>query len=77
MLLVKWQGILDTEGLIYISKTQAEPIVKAIKENAKILRLNLPGRKHARKLKPYCTFIGHDTLDSLKQLTPNRMEVKA
>ena len=66
MLLVKWQGILDTESLIQISETQGEVIVNAIHENGKLLRLSLPGRKKARNLRPFYTFIGQDALESLK-----------
>lgn len=67
MILVKWQGLLDTEGLIYVSKTQGEQIMKALQEGRKTLRLTLPGRKRTKNEKPYYTFIGRDALASLKQ----------
>jgi hypothetical protein len=67
MILVKWMGLLDNEGLIYVSNNYAEQIVKALTANQSVLRLDLPGRKRARNIRPFYTFIGRDALDSLRE----------
>ncbi len=66
MILVKWMGLLDNEGLIYVSNKYAGEVVKAIRERQIILRLELPGRKRTRNQRSFYTFIGHDALESLK-----------
>jgi hypothetical protein len=77
MYLVKWMGLLDTEGLIYVSTTQAPQIAQAARESKRILRLSLPGRKKKRNEQPYYTWIGRDALESVKQyLERDRGEVK-
>jgi hypothetical protein len=66
-LLVKWQGLLDNEGVIYISNHHAETIVKAVKENADICRLSMPGRKKLKNKRGFYTFIASDALGSLRE----------
>jgi hypothetical protein len=67
MILVKWMGFLDSEGLMYVQQHCAESIVKAIKDDEKVCKLELPGRKSQRNESPFYTFIGHDALQSLKE----------
>lgn len=66
-ILVKWQALLDSEGLIYVSNNHAEKIVKAIRSNAEILKLTLPGRKRRRNERAFYTYIGKDALASLRE----------
>lgn len=66
-ILVKWQALLDREGLIYISNNHAEPIAKALRNNTEILKLTLPGRKRRRNERAFYTFIGKDALASLRE----------
>jgi len=66
-ILVKWQALLDSEGLIYVSNNHAETIVKALRGNAESLKLTLPGRKRRRNERAFYTFIGHDALASLRE----------
>jgi hypothetical protein len=68
MLLVKWMGLLDTEGLLYVSLNHAAIIVDALRNDIdEPLKLTLPGRKKARNKRPFYTFIGHDALDKSPQ----------
>ncbi len=67
MILVKWMGLLDNEGLMHVSHNCAADVVKAIREKQPILRLEIPGRKRARNRRSYYTFIGRDALESLKE----------
>ena len=67
MILAKWQGILDTESLIYISNNHAESIVKALRADADIVKLSMPGRKRKRNIQTYCTFLGGDALKCLRE----------
>ena len=67
ILLVKWMGLLDTEGLIYISHKHAETITKGIRNGDSVIRLTLPGRKSTLNRRPFYTFIGRDAIDSLKE----------
>jgi hypothetical protein len=67
MILVKWMGLLDNEGLIYVSNNCAAQVVKALTENQSVLRFDLPGRKRSKNIRPFYTFISHDALESLKE----------
>lgn len=65
-ILVKWQALLDNEGLIHISNNHADTIVKALRSNAGTVKLSLPGRKRKRNERAFYTFIGKDALTSLR-----------
>src|SRR5208282_2662794 len=67
MILVKWMGLLDTEGLIYFSNHCAEKVVQAIKEGKGFVQIGIPGRKRSRNVRSFYTFIGHDALESLRE----------
>jgi hypothetical protein len=60
-------ALLDNEGLIYFSEHYAEEVAKAIRGNETILRIQLPGRKKAKNVRSFYTFIGYDALQSLKE----------
>lgn len=73
MILVKWMGLLDTQGLIYLSRATDDEAVKnrarilsALQTNETIVRVNMPGRKKMRNLHGFYTFIGADALESLR-----------
>jgi hypothetical protein len=66
-ILVKWQALLDNEGLIYVSNHHADAIVKALKANAEICKLTIPGRKRTRNERGFYTFIGPEALASLRE----------
>lgn len=67
MILVKWQSLADTQGLIDISNRHAGTIVEALRENADICKLTIPGRKRKRNAQGFYTFIGTEALASLRE----------
>jgi hypothetical protein len=67
MILVKWMALLDTEGLLYVDRHYAMELAEAIRKNMCPVKVTIPGRKHSRNIRPFYTFLGHDSLDSLRQ----------
>lgn len=67
MILVKWMSISDTQGTVYIGQHYAGPIVEAIENNTNPVKLRMLGRKRSRNIRPFYTFTGKDSLDSLKE----------
>lgn len=69
--LAKWHSLLDNLGLVYISNNHAETIVKALKANADIVRLTMPGRKKMRNVQSFETFLGPEPLGALREYFDN------
>ena len=68
-MLVKWMGLLDNEGTIYICNTPtvADHIVTAMQEGVCPIRLDIPGRKGTENEKNFFTYMGKDAIDALKK----------
>jgi len=67
MIITKWMGLLDTEGLIQVSNDHMAEVVKAIRDKADLCKLVMPGRKRRRNKLPFHTFIGGDAFPSLRE----------
>jgi len=65
VILVKWMGLLDNEGVTYVGQNLADDVVAGMKQEAPIIRLNLPGRKAQENERSFYTFIGKDAIDAL------------
>jgi hypothetical protein len=65
VILVKWMGLLDNEGVTHVGQNLGDHIVAAMKQDATVIRLNLPGRKAQENDRPFYTFIGKDAVDAL------------
>ena len=64
--LVKWHALLDNQGLVYVSNHYAERIVQALKTNAELVRITMPGRKKMKNVRDFETFIGPEPLAALR-----------
>jgi len=67
LLLVKWQGILDTEGICYVNEKLSHHIINEVKAGKDLVMLTIPGRKSTENEKPFYTFIGRDAIEALKK----------
>lgn len=65
VILVKWMGLLDNEGVTYVGQNLGDHIVEAMKQDATVIRLDIPGRKAQENDRPFYTFIGKDAVDAL------------
>jgi len=70
--MVQFQSGSGVGELLYINTELADHIWDEIKKGKQIIRLNLPGRKSNRNVRPYYSFIGSDAVDTLKQLFYSR-----
>ena len=66
-ILVKWMGLLDNEGTVYVGTKLADYVVEQIKRERCPIRLDIPGRKSTENEKNFYTFIGRDAIDALKR----------
>jgi integrase len=67
LLLVKWQGMLDTEGVCYVNEKLSGDVVSEIKAGKDIIMLKIPGRKATKNEKKFYTFVGRDAIEALKK----------
>lgn len=75
--LVMFQGALDHQMFIYWNTHGFEDLVKQLKSSPDIVKIELPGRKRNRNIKPYYSFIGRDAIEALEnwfQLRPENAE---
>ncbi|MFH0849727.1 MAG: hypothetical protein V1924_02160, partial [Candidatus Bathyarchaeota archaeon] len=76
--MVMFQGALDQETFTYWNLNGYEPLMKQLAEmerlprEERVIRLELPGRKHAKNVTPYYTFIAADAIDALKNWLKHR-----
>jgi hypothetical protein len=66
-ILVKWHALTDNQGLVQISNNCAGDVVKALKENQDVCRLNISGRKKMKNVRTFETFIGPEPLQALRE----------
>lgn len=69
---MKWHGLLDNEGLVYFSNNHGPRVVEALKANADICRLPMPGRKKLKNVVGWDTFIGSEPLAALREYFENQ-----
>lgn len=65
LILVKWQGLLDTASVMWVGIHLADEITQAIHRGECPIRLDIPGRKHSKNEKVFYTYIGRDAIDAL------------
>lgn len=63
--LMVFQGGLDINGLQYVNTHHADYVWKMVQKGEKMIRLELPGRKRYRNIRPFYTFIGSDSIEAL------------
>jgi len=72
------QGGMDEAGVVDWSKTgygdlvRELPEVMSLRREDRILRIDLPGRKKYRNIKPFYTYIGADALDAVQNWLKRR-----
>lgn len=64
--LCMFQGAMDEEGFYYWNMTGLGDLRKQMDSGARILRVDLPGRKKNRNDLPFYTFIGRDAIEAVK-----------
>ena len=70
--LCMFQGAIDRESFIWWNNYGWPKLKEALKGDSEVIRIDLPGRKNARNLRPYYTFIGPDAIDALRKWIPLR-----
>lgn len=66
-MLVRLQGIMDTDALDYVNRKLSDHIVSEMRAGKDIIRLELPGRKRRKNVKAFYTYIGKDAIQCLRQ----------
>jgi hypothetical protein len=66
-MLVRLQGIMDTDALDYVNRNLSEHIVSEMRAGKELIRLDIPGRKRRKNIKAFYTFIGKDAIQCLKK----------
>jgi hypothetical protein len=69
-----FQGALDQAMFEYWNLNGLEKLVKQLKEDSDIIRIELPGRKGARNIRGYYTFFTKDAIEYLKNWLKIRKE---
>jgi len=64
--LMMFQGGMGSSELLYVNVTHAEYIRRMVGKGDQVIKLDLPGRKLNKNMRGYYTFIGSDTVDSLR-----------
>ena len=72
--MVMFQGALDQEMFKHWNTNGYDDLVKQLRDNPEIIKVNLPGRKKNRNEKPYYSFIGRDGIDTVKNWLQHRPE---
>jgi integrase len=60
------QSGMGARELLYWSRSGWESLRRQLREDRHPIRIDLPGRKRERNVKPYYTFIGHDAAEALR-----------
>lgn len=61
-----FQAAMDQEGFTYWNESGYSDLVTQLKENPDTVRIMLPGRKGAKNVQPYYTFITRDAIEALR-----------
>jgi len=73
--LCMFQGGMGAGELVYWSDNGLESVRRQMQQGARYLRVDLPGRKKAKNVRPYYTFIGRDGIDVLRAWLKARPDV--
>jgi hypothetical protein len=60
-------GGMGSGELVYWSDNGYESLVSQLDSGVRVIRIDLPGRKRGRGIRPFYTFIGSDAVKALKQ----------
>ena len=75
--LIMFQGALGGAEFEYFNENSWKQIKPQLEDpSAKIIRIDIPGRKHARFERPFYTFIGKDAIASLRRYLKGREPIK-
>ncbi len=76
IMLMQFQGFMGGAEIMHVSHNSWSQIKKQLDKDEKFIRIDLPGRKHARFKRPYYTFIGTDAIEALKRYLAIRGPIK-
>ena len=71
-----YQGALDQEMFTHWNTHGYESLMEQLKQNPDIVKIELPGRKSNRNVKPYYTFIGSDAIKAIRTYLKRRPNYK-
>lgn len=67
LFLCMFQSGMGARELLYWNQTGLDSLLKQLREGRHPIRIDLPGRKRNRNIKPYYTFIGLDAIEALER----------
>jgi hypothetical protein len=67
-----FQGGLDSSSLIYWSENGLEDLRASLRAEECPIRVDLPGRKHEKFIRPFYTFIHRDAVKALREYLDHR-----
>ncbi|GAH41878.1 unnamed protein product, partial [marine sediment metagenome] len=71
-----YQGAMDQEMFVHWNTHGYESLMEQLKENPDMVKIDLPGRKAHRNVKPYYTFIGSDAIQAIRTYLKRRPKFK-
>ena len=69
-----FQAALDHQMFINWNTHGYEDLITQLRDNPEVIKIELPGRKRNRNMKPYYSFIGRDAIDALRNWFQHRLE---
>ena len=65
-------GGMGCEEVLYWSKTGYNNLIEQLENNEPLIRIDLPGRKKMKGIKPYYSLLGRDAIKALKEYIKER-----
>lgn len=72
-----FQGALDRSGFDYWNRTGWESLKEQLREEADVVKIDLPGRKKEKNRRPFYTFIGGDAIKAIRKYLEKRPNEKS